>query len=254
MNLTKGLYGKRPYIRGRVVAPGTTAVNVYELAQDLDLNALFGAAGTTLDISSSSVADIAAGTGAQSVRIHGLDASWTAITEDVALNGTTVVTTAKTFRRVFAASVSTAGSGGGAAGDIYIIKTGSSAVYTVAGIPDTLTAAVIKIPVGMGAAYAGYYTVPAGAIVLLEGLTVACSSQAAQLVLQAQANEETDSQYAALLQAQLSASGAPSQIAFDGATFEFSGGTDIVFKAIAEAAGAIVSVGVSLKTMQFKSL
>lgn len=254
MNLTKGLFGKHPYVGGRVVTAGTTEVNVYELAQNLDLNALFGTAGVTLDISSSAAADVAAGTGAQSVRIHGLDASWRALSEDVALNGTTVVTTTKTFRRVFAASVSAAGSGGGAAGDIYIIKTGSSAVYTVAGIPDTLTSAVIKLIAGIGASYAGYYTVPKGAIASLGRLTAACSSQAAQLRLQAQANEEADAEFATLLQVQLSASGSPSQITPKGAAFQFPSGTDIVFTTIAEAAGAIVSVGVSFETIQFGTI
>lgn len=84
-------------------------------------------------VSSTNANDTSAGTGARTICIQGLDASYNEITETVTLNGTTPVTTTNTFIAINFAYVATAGSLKCAAGDIYI----GSGVVT-GGIPATI--------------------------------------------------------------------------------------------------------------------
>lgn len=74
----------------------------------------------TLEIFSSDAADTAAGTGARTVVIEGLNFDYDEITETVTLNGTTGVLTTQEFWRVNRAFVETAGSGEANAGNITI--------------------------------------------------------------------------------------------------------------------------------------
>ncbi len=53
-----------------------------------------------LSIVSDNVNDDWGGSGAQSVRLYGLNSDWDMITEDVQLNGTTPVSTAQTYQRI----------------------------------------------------------------------------------------------------------------------------------------------------------
>lgn len=73
-----------------------------------------------MNISSDNVNDTAAGTGARTVRITGLESheSQSPVSEDVTLNGTTSVQTSTAFWRVYSMHVLTAGSGGENAGNI----------------------------------------------------------------------------------------------------------------------------------------
>ena len=103
-----------------------------------------------LRITSSSAADAAAGTGARTVRIYGLDGNYAQINEDVTLNGTSNVVTTQTFLRVYRALVATAGSGLTNAGDITIrhnVTTGNIFSLMLA---------------GKGQAEQANYTIPAG--------------------------------------------------------------------------------------------
>lgn len=76
---------------------------------------------TTVDSTSTDDDGDPAGTGARTVRVHGLDDTFRPIVEDVTMNGTTAVTCTNTFYRVNFVEVLTAGSGGGNAGVITVL-------------------------------------------------------------------------------------------------------------------------------------
>lgn len=111
---------------------GITVVNKFGRNTDIDTGTVpedvWGGSGAytgfpdgdpeTIEVLSDSVNDTAAGTGARTVRLTGLDADWAIASADLTLNGTTPVATSGTFRRVHTAQVLTAGSGGVNAGTI----------------------------------------------------------------------------------------------------------------------------------------
>lgn len=160
MTLSERFFSDRPLIFGRAPAAGTALTNVSELGQAVDLGAVFNVA-YALDVISSAAADAAAGTGARTVNIAGLDLAGNPLAETVTLNGQTAVTTSKLFWRVFGAQCMTFGSGRKNAGDIYIYKTGTGGTIT-GGVPGTLTSAVIKILVGENLGSSGFFTAPLG--------------------------------------------------------------------------------------------
>lgn len=127
-------------------------------------------------VSSSSADDAAAGTGARTIVVAGLDANYNEISETVALNGQTEVLTTNSFIRVFRAYVVTAGSGGTAAGTIYV---GTGTV--TAGVPATVYAV---ITLGENQTQMAMWTVPAGYTLYIYGGTFsAASNNVAQYVL-----------------------------------------------------------------------
>lgn len=85
------------------------------------------------------------GTGAQTVTVEGLNGSYAAISETVALNGTSAVTLTNEFLRVHRAYVATAGSGATNAGAIDVKH------------DSTVLASIVA---GQGATYQGVYTLP----------------------------------------------------------------------------------------------
>ena len=107
-----------------------------------------------LKVSSSSASDTAAGTGARTVVVAGLDANYNEISETVTLNGQTAVLTTQSFLHINDAYVATTGSGLSAAGDIYF----GDGVVT-AGVPATVYD-LIKFDYNQR--ITGSYTVPAG--------------------------------------------------------------------------------------------
>lgn len=110
------------------------------------------ASAITMEVVSNSVNDAAAGTGAQTVEVHGLDTDWVEIDEIITLNGTTPVALVNSYRRINDMHVMSAGSGGVAAGTISLQATGAGTEYdriTVGGnenlqahftVPDTYSA------------------------------------------------------------------------------------------------------------------
>jgi hypothetical protein len=108
----------------------------------------------TLKVSSSSADDAAAGTGARTVLIEGLDDDHNEISETVTLNGQTEVATTKSYTHINSMTVVTVGSGGVNAGVVYV---GSGTV--TAGVP-----AVIfnLINTGYNNSTTAAYTIPAG--------------------------------------------------------------------------------------------
>ena len=106
-------------------------------------------AASALEIVSSSAADAAAGTGAQSVTISGLDASYAEVVQTVAVNGATPVAIPLPLLRINAAVVASAGSGQTNAGEITIRNAGAGATRGL-------------MPAGFGNLRQCVYTVPAG--------------------------------------------------------------------------------------------
>jgi hypothetical protein len=125
----------------------------------------FQTSAQSLEILSSAAADTAAGTGAQSVRVSGLDASWTEQSEVVVLNGVTPVPLALQFFRVNACECVTAGSGLSNAGTITLRVAGAGASQAV-------------IEIGDGRAHQAIYTVPAGKTLFFISREVATLRQA----------------------------------------------------------------------------
>jgi len=134
---------------------GTSAITVWSQ------NAVYAylSAASVMKISSTSANDTAAGTGARTVSIYGLDANYNEISEIVTMNGQTAVNTVKSYLRVFHLAVVTAGSGEAAAGTIYagtgVVTSGVPAVvYSVYTTANGSTAAIWTVPAG----YTAYIT------------------------------------------------------------------------------------------------
>lgn len=160
MDVLETSFGRNVVLRCRGTIT-TNNVNLNALAVAMVWSSIFDTA-YALDVSSSDVKDdgAPAGVGAQIVRIVGLDVNYSRIYEDVTMNGRTAVTTTQKFLRVFSAYVIAAGSELANAGDIYIIKTGTSTWTN--GVPDTLTSGCIKMPLGGNTGVSGIFTAPAG--------------------------------------------------------------------------------------------
>jgi hypothetical protein len=123
---------------------------------------VYPASATVMKISSSSADDAAAGTGARTIAIFGLDANYNEINETVTLNGQTAVNTTNSFLRIFRMYVVTAGSGATAAGTIYA---GTGTVTS--GVPATIYG---MITLTANQAQMAFWTVPAGYTLYLMGV------------------------------------------------------------------------------------
>lgn len=116
-----------------------------------------------LYVSSSSGNDTNGGTGANSVKIIGLDANYNEVEEDITLTGQTQKITQTSWIRVYRMYITLAGSGGGAAGTIYLANSGASA-----GVPTGTVYASILL--GAGQTEMAVYTVPAGYTLYLDDI------------------------------------------------------------------------------------
>jgi len=123
----------------------------------------FPAAATVMKVSSGSANDAAAGTGARTVLITGLDTNYAVISETVTLNGQTAVNTANSYLRINGMEVLTTGSGNTSAGVIYI---GTGTVTT--GVPANVYGI---IPLAYNQSTQAVYTVPAGYTAYLSSYT-----------------------------------------------------------------------------------
>jgi len=123
---------------------------------------VYPAAATVMKISSSSADDAAAGTGARTISIAGLDASYNEISETVTLNGQTEVNTVNSYLRITRMFVVTAGSGATAVGTIYA---GTGTVTS--GVPATVYG---MIGIGANQTQMAFWTVPAGYTLYLMGV------------------------------------------------------------------------------------
>ena len=108
----------------------------------------FKSTATTMEVFSTNAADTAAGVGARTLVVNGLDANYNEISETVTLNGATVAMV-NTYIAINSAFVATSGSSNGSVGDIHIRDSGGG---TVRGIVDAV----------YGTMRSSIYTVPAG--------------------------------------------------------------------------------------------
>ncbi len=109
---------------------------------------------TAMTLSSTSANDAAAGTGARTVLVLGINGDGGETSEIVTLNGQTAVTTAKTYTDIQSLTVVSAGSSGVNAGTIYI---GSGTV--TAGVPATIYGAMT---IGDNQSLSGHIRIPLG--------------------------------------------------------------------------------------------
>jgi hypothetical protein len=121
---------------------------------------------STVYISSSSTADSNGGTGANTVTVEGVDGSYNAKSVTVNMNGQTQVQVgdASSWLRVNRIFVSTSGSGGTAAGTIYVANSGVSS-----GVPTGVTYA--SVTQGANQSQIAAYTVPAGYTLYLDDVS-----------------------------------------------------------------------------------
>jgi len=127
---------------------------------------VFPAAAELLDVVSTSTDDAAAGTGARTITIEGLDANFLEIVEIVTMNGTTPVPTVAAFLRVNKAFVSTAGSTKSNVGTLTADNTTSSNV-------------LINMRPTDGISMSSIFTVPAGKRLLVTSFFASIGSTAA---------------------------------------------------------------------------
>lgn len=106
-------------------------------------------AATSLEIVSSSANDTAAGTGARTVQIQGLDANYVEVNQTITLNGVTPVAVPTQIFRINAALVVTAGSGNTNAGTVTIRDSGGGTTRAV-------------LQAGYGISRQSQFTIPAG--------------------------------------------------------------------------------------------
>ncbi len=106
-------------------------------------------ASTALEILSNSANDAAAGTGARTVLINGLDANYVPVVQTITLNGVTPVALTSNLFRINSAFIMSAGTGKINAGDITIRDSGGGTTRAI-------------LPLGYGITRQSMYTVPAG--------------------------------------------------------------------------------------------
>jgi hypothetical protein len=109
----------------------------------------------TLQVSSTSANDAAAGTGGRTVTVIGLDANYLQIQETLTLNGVTPVLTTKQYLRVNTFVLSTSGSSSKNAGDITLQVSGGGSIVNI-------------MRVGYGFGRCCVYTVPANCTLFIK--------------------------------------------------------------------------------------
>ena len=116
---------------------------------------------TSLEIVSDSANDTAAGTGARTVIVEGINdvnGSWTSDTETITMNGTTPVALSKQWRRIYRMRVVTSGTYGSQSGSSH----SSTITLRESGAGDTWAQIDSIGTLGLGQSLIGAYTIPAG--------------------------------------------------------------------------------------------
>ena len=108
----------------------------------------------TVTVTSSSGSDSAAGTGARTVEVQGLNSSYEVVTETLTVGGASGTVE---FLRVFRARVITAGTDGVNAGNVSVTSDDTSTVLAKIGVDGTGSNAA-----GRGQTFMALYTIPAG--------------------------------------------------------------------------------------------
>ena len=123
----------------------------------------------TVAVTSTAGADSAAGTGARTVEIQGLDADYNVVLETLTIGGAGGTTE---FIRIFRVKVVTAGTSGINEGTISVTSSDTSTVLAQIGVDGTGSNAA-----GRGQTFMSLYTVPAGKTAYLTQWTVGCGKQ-----------------------------------------------------------------------------
>ncbi len=123
----------------------------------------------TVAVTSTAGVDSAAGTGARTVEIQGLDANHTLVYETLTVGGGAGT---QEFLRIFRANVVTAGTSGINEGTVSITSSDTSTVLAQIGVDGTGSNAA-----GRGQTFMALYTVPAGKTAYLTQWTVGCGKQ-----------------------------------------------------------------------------
>jgi len=180
---------KHIVVKGRLDTGLTTMADIGGCNILLNQGGLLATA-TKLDISSSSADDDSAGTGARSVTIYGLGADKKYQTETIAMDGTTIVTTVKTWYRVFIIKVEAYGDGLVNAGNIYAVKTGTGGTYSTPGVPGTFTiaSAIVRMPATVCQGTTCFYTTPniTGGLWRVSSLDLSARTYAGTITIQVQ--------------------------------------------------------------------
>lgn len=122
----------------------------------------------TLTVTSDSVNDVVAGSGARTVEIQGMNQAGEVVVEVVDMGATTVAE----FKRVFRVRILTAGSSGVNEGTITVTSDDTSTVLAIIGVDGTgLNAA------GRGQTFMAQYTIPAGKTGYISQWTVGAGKQ-----------------------------------------------------------------------------
>ena len=100
------------------------------------------------NLTSSSSNDTAAGTGARTVQVFGLDSCYNEIDETVTLSGTSNAPTVKSYIRIFRMLVETAGSGETAAGEITATAAVDGSVSAIIASGNQTHMAIYTVPAG----------------------------------------------------------------------------------------------------------
>lgn len=120
----------RVNLKGLNPAPTTTFETVWG---NSNLYTFLAANMASPTIVSSSANDTAAGTGARTLTVSGVDSTYIAQTETVILNGTSTVALTKNYMTINSMAVATVGSGGVTAGNLTIVAGGVTHGYVQAG-------------------------------------------------------------------------------------------------------------------------
>lgn len=133
---------------------GATERTIWDGAANTNANV--PASSLQLNVSSGDAADTAAGTGARTVQLHGLDVDYKEKNEIITMDGITPVLTTNNYLRMNRMMVLTAGSGGENAGPIYAYTGGNSS-----GVPTDNNLIYSIISVGRNQTLQCNYTIPA---------------------------------------------------------------------------------------------
>ena len=157
ISVTNDPLGSVPFRRYSQNSVLTTTLATADASASATLN--FRTTAATVQLRSTSASDTAAGVGARSVRVVGLNASFAPYSEVVVLNGTSVVATTGSFIRVTSLELVTSGTYAGLPG--VTPPTGANVGVITANY--TGSAAVIATMAAQaGIEYNSYFTVPAG--------------------------------------------------------------------------------------------
>lgn len=200
-------------------------------------------AATILKVSSSSTDDTAAGTGARTVEIFGLDGNYNEISETVTLNGQTAVNTTNSYLRINRGIVRSAGSGGQNAGVIYA---GTGTV--TAGVPANK---YLSIAIGDNQTLMALWTVPAGYTAFLPQTDVTLATTQSSKYCTAKLVARPYGEVFQVKDVFVKSQGSTTQVY--SIPIRFDEKTDIEWRAIGDSAGSDIAISAGMEILYIKN-